>query len=128
MSNWLSWGSTPDERKVKEQREKEEREARSASRQQRMTGQESENEIPVPKPEEAADQKCAIYQKRLSVGFEHNKEAWVRCRTDNDVLQSHNRQFGSSRGSPKCVEARVGPEAFNPAPNKISFRDIVGMS
>ena len=52
MSNWLSWGSTPDERKVKEQREKQERESRSASRQQRMTGQEPENEIPVPQPDE----------------------------------------------------------------------------
>ena len=52
MSSWLSWGSTADEKKTKEQREKQERESRAASRQQRMTGQELENELPVPQPEE----------------------------------------------------------------------------
>ena len=52
MSSWLSWGSTADEKKAKEQREKQERESRAASRQQRMTGQELENELPVPQPEE----------------------------------------------------------------------------
>ena len=52
MSSWLSWGSTADEKKAKEQREKQERESRAASRQQRMTGQELENELPVLQPEE----------------------------------------------------------------------------
>ena len=52
MSSWLSWGSTADEKKAKEQREKQERESMAASRQQRMTGQDLENELPVPQPEE----------------------------------------------------------------------------
>ena len=78
MSNWLSWGSTPDERKVKEQREKQERESRSASRQQRMTGQESENEIPVPQPDEEVNLLGALPAAsplRTMAAFETEDEA-----------------------------------------------------